>query len=204
MMSLLMSPTTRMPRQQRSLIRHIQRTLVIWHQEQHQYHLDLVLLPQGLAQEISPSIQMLLRRLEHLLTCQSTQMLHQDPEDLLLTCRLTQMPPRHIEDPQTCQQTQTLPRNPEVLLLTCRPIQMLLLYLGDPRQLVLDLVQCQTFKLPFLRPTPRDEHHHQHRHQELARGGWQILKSGHHLIRTQLPRSRVSAHQECVHRPMVR
>jgi hypothetical protein len=204
MMSLLMSPTTMMPRHQSSLIRHIQRTLATWHREQHQHHLDLVLLPQGLAQEISPSIQMLLRGLEHLLTCQSTQMLHQDPEDLLLTCQPTQMPPRHIGHPQTCQLTQTLPQGPEVLPPTCRPIQMLLLYLEDLRQLVLDLVQCQTLKLPFLRPTSRDEHHHQHMHQELARGGWQTLKSGHHLIRTQLPRSRVSAHQECVRRLMVR
>lgn len=197
-MSLLRSPTTTMPHQQSSLTRHTQRTLATWHQEQHRHRLDLALLPQGLAQETSPSIQMLLRGLDRLQTCQSTQMLHQDLEYLLLICRLTQMPPRHIDHPQTCHPTQTLSQVPG-LLPTCRSIQMLLLCLEDPRQLVPDLVQCQTLKLPFLRPTSRDEHHHHHMHQELA------LTSGHHWICTQLPKSQVSAHQECVHRrPMVR
>ncbi|EEU43242.1 uncharacterized protein NECHADRAFT_83784 [Fusarium vanettenii 77-13-4] len=62
---------------------------------------------------------------------------------------------------------------------------------------------CQTLKLLLLRLTPRDEHHHQHMHQELAQGGCQILKPDHHLIRTQLPRSRALGHQECV-RPMAK
>lgn len=201
-MSLLMSLTTRMSH------RHIQRTLATWPQEQDHHHLGLVLLPQGLVQEISPSIQTLLQDPEVLLlpTCHPTPMLPQDREDLLLTCQLTQMPPRHIGGPQTCHPTQTLPRDPEALLpLPTWPlIQMLLLYLEDLRQLVPDLVQCQTLKLLLLLPMPRDEHHHQHMRQELAQGGCQILKAGHHLIRMQLPRSRVLAHQECVRRPMAK